>query len=353
MHAPMRPQRPRVSVLVPCRNEDRHIDATLSALHRQMEPEGGLEILVVDGMSDDGTRAILRRWEAADPRIRVVDNPGRTVATGLNAAVAAARGEILVRADAHTDYADDYVRSCVDVLRESGADNVGGPWVARGSGYVSRAAAAVFDSRVVTGGGRARNGEHEGPVESVYLGCWRREAMQRFGAFDEQLVRNQDDEHNLRIVRGGGTIWQSRRIRSWYHPRDTVTGLFRQHAEYGYWKVAVIRKHGRPASLRHLVPGAFVALLVLLGTLGFVWDGARTALLATSALYAAVVLLTSLVTAHRVDWKLLPILPAVIACHHLGYGTGFCVGALHFHLVRRVPAADALQSASRAAESSA
>src|SRR5262249_37522272 len=141
---------------------------------------------------------------------------------------------------------------------ETGADKVGGPWVAEGKGYVGRAIAAAFQSPFAVGGARGHDPNYEGIVDLVYLGCWRRGVFDWFGLFDEELVRNQDDEFDLQLIRAGGTIWQSPRIRSWNQPRGSLRTLFLQYMQYGYWKVRVIQKHKIPASTRHLMPGGFV-----------------------------------------------------------------------------------------------
>ena len=206
---------PTVSIIVPCRNEGPHIERALRSILDQESPPGGFEVIVADGMSNDGTRDILRRLSNADARFRMLDNPGTIVSTGLNAAVRLARGKIIIRMDAHTTYAADYVCRCLDVLRETAADNVGGPWVATGKGIIGRAIAAAFQSSFANGGARAHNPNYSGPVDTVYLGCWPREVFDRIGFFDDELVRNQDDEFNLRLVRNGGRIWQSVKIKSW------------------------------------------------------------------------------------------------------------------------------------------
>ena len=141
-----------------------------------------------------------------------------------------------VRMDVHTRYAADYVAQCLHALERSGADNVGGPWRAEGRDGWPGAIAAAFQSRWVAGGARSRSLVYEGEVDTVYLGCWPRATFERFGGFDETLVRNQDDEHNLRIVLGGCRIWQSPAIRSMYSPRDSLAALWRQWLQYGYWK---------------------------------------------------------------------------------------------------------------------
>ncbi len=310
-----------VSVIVPCRNERAAIDAFCdSALAQQLPPSWQLEVLVADGRSDDGTRERLAERAAHDARLRLIDNPGRIVSAGLNAALAQARGAVIVRFDVHTVFAPDYVAECLDALARTGADNVGGPWVARGHGPTGRAVAAAFQNRWVVGGARSRDQAYEGTVDTVYLGCWPRSTFERFGHFDERLVRNQDDEHNLRLRLGGARLWQSPRIRSVYQPRSSVRQLFRQQMQYGYWRPFVMRKHGQPGSLRQGVPALFVAALV--GGLALLpWWRWPLALLLAS--YAAYLVGASLSAARQArDMGTLVRLPAVIAAYHLGYGTG-------------------------------
>lgn len=330
----------QLSVIVPCRNEGAHIDALLDALAAQRLPEGwATEWLVADGASDDGTRERLDARARIEPRLRVLDNPRRIVSCGLNACIACARGEVVARLDVHTRYADDYLAQCLAALERSGADNVGGPWVARGDTPMQRAIAAAFQSRWVVGGARSRDRTYEGAVETVYLGCWPRASFERFGGFDETLVRNQDDEHNLRIVRGGGRVWQSAAIRSEYTPRASLAQLFAQQRQYGYWRPFVLRKLGAPASWRQLAPAAFVAALAA-AALAAPWAGPAplAALLGAYALYLAGV---SLRAAASAGWGLLGRLPAVVAAYHLGYGLGTWQGTLDL-LRRRAPAPTAI-----------
>ena len=329
------PADPTVTVVIPCRNERSHIEDCLRGILEQTPPPGGFEVIVADGGSDDGTRAILEQLAAASAGLRVIDNPRRIVSAGLNAAIRAARGRIIVRMDAHTRYAPDYVRECVAALAASGADNVGGPWVARGDRYLSRAIAAAFQSPFAAGGARGHDPDYAGPVDTVYLGCWPAATFRAHGLFDEELVRNQDDEHNLRLTRGGGRVWQSPRIRSWYTPRGSLVALFRQYSQYGYWKVRVIRKHHRPAAVRHLVPALFVATLGLC-LLGAPFSGLLRALgLAALAAYLVGVLGAALATAARTEWRFAPVLPAVFAMYHFGYGLGFLQGLIDFAILRR------------------
>ena len=322
----------RISVIVPCRNEVAHLDPFLrSVLAQQLAPGDTLQLVVADGASDDGTRALLAERAAAEPRLLVIDNPGRIVSTGLNLAVARADGEVIVRMDVHTVYADDYVRQCARVLQDTGATCVGGAWTPAASGgrarAIGRAIARAFASGFGSGGAASRRVDFEGEVDTVYLGAWRRADLLRMGGFDETLVRNQDDELNLRIRRGGGRVWQSPAIRSCYTPRASFTALARQFWQYGYWKVAVIRKHRLPASPRHLMPFALMLLGAALAAAGLAWPEAWGLLAVLLALYAGVALGSAarLAPPWREPGQWLAIAWAY-ACMHFSYGLGFARG---------------------------
>lgn len=296
-----------------------------------------MELIVADGLSTDNTRNVL--WDIAhhDPRVRVIENPGRIVSSGLNAALETARGAIIIRMDAHTLYAPDYIRQCIAALRETGAENVGGPALTSGEGYFQTAISAAYHSPFAVGGARFHNPDYEGFVDTVPYGCWPRRVFSEIGLFDEELVRNQDDEFNLRLIRSGGKIWQSPRIKSWYRPRGSLRDLFRQYCQYGYWKVRVIQKHRLPASIRHVIPGLSLLSLAGLFLLSLWWRPAIWVLATVVALYAAGILGASLVTAAKRGWKLLPVLPVVFATYHVSYGLGFLRGLWDFVVIRRGP----------------
>jgi len=327
--------KPSVSIVVPCRNERDHIETALETILAQQPPPGNFEVIVSDGMSDDGTREIILRLAHVDSRIRMVDNRRGIVSTGLNAAICKALGSIIVRMDAHTIYAPDYVRQCVQVLEETAADNVGGPWVARGEGRVGKAIAAAFQSSFACGGARGHDPHYSGPVDTVYLGCWRREIFDRIGFFDEELVRNQDDEFNLRIVRCGGKVWQSVKIKSCYYPRESLRHLFAQYVQYGYWKARILQKHRLPASFRHLIPAAFASALGLLPVLSLLWPTVFWVWVSLLGLYVAVNIFVSVLTAAGNGWNLFLLLPCVFAIFHLAYGWGFLRGFTDFIILRR------------------
>jgi glycosyltransferase involved in cell wall biosynthesis len=332
-------QNVQVSIVVPCRNEVAHIREFLECLLAQDLGGMGWEAIIADGMSDDGTRELLEEYCALHPELRVISNPGRIVSTGLNAAIRAARGDIILRMDAHTTYSSDYCRQCVETLERTGADNVGGPARTRARGLLARAIAAAFHSRFSTGGARFHDEGYRGWVDTVPFGCWRKTTLERLGLFDEALVRNQDDELNLRLSRAGGKIWQEPDIVCWYSPRPTLAGLWLQYFQYGFWKVAVIRKHRLPGSWRHLVPVLFVLInAALLASMAIAaargapqWFVSTAILwLALAVAYAAANLMASLAAARRYGWAILPFLPAVFAVYHFSWGLGFFTGMLRF-----------------------
>lgn len=328
----------RVSIVVACRNEKDHVRHLLDSILSQdlVEP---WEAIIADGMSDDGTRDILEDYSARYERLRIVDNPGRIVSTGLNAAIRIARGDFVIRMDGHTHYARDYCRTCLDVIERTGADNVGGPARTRPNGVLGRAIAAAFHSRFSTGGAKFHNVNHQGWVDTVSYGCWRKSVLERIGLFDETLVRNQDDELNLRLCRAGGKIWQDPAIVSWYSPRSDLSKLFQQYFQYGFWKVAVIRKHRLPASWRHLVPvlwllvnSALLAAMAIAKAAHSQQLFTRVAVLWLTGvlLYIAASMAAAICASGKHEWTVLPYLPAVFATYHLSYGLGFAAGLVHF-----------------------
>lgn len=326
-----------VSVLVPIRNEARYIGRCLDAVMGQEYDPTRIEILVADGMSDDGTREIVRerleRAGAQGSRTQLIDNPQRIVPTGLNRGLAAAQGDVIIRVDGHTIIAPDYVSRCVTALQKSQADNVGGPMRAVSETCVGNAIALATSSPFGVGGARFHYAETAQWVDTVYMGAYPRAVFERIGWFDEELVRNQDDEFNLRLTRAGGKIWLDPQIRSVYFSRGTLRGLWKQYYEYGLWKVRVIQKHGRPAAWRHLIPMLFVAV---------VCGAAALSLLTRNPLWLALVAApyvlacvgAAVIVAARHGWQYVVYLPFSFMAMHVGYGVGFWVGLARFGLRR-------------------
>lgn len=342
---------PLVTVILPIRNEARYIERCLDAVLTQTYPRDCLEILVVDGMSDDGTREIVNRTisqvsslqspisdlqspisvlQSPISNLQLLDNPERIVPTALNRGITNARGEIIIRVDGHCVTARDYVKRCVDALQTVDADCVGGAIETRGETFTARAIAFAQSSPFGVGGARFRYSNRAEYVDTLAFGAYRRAVFERIGLFDEELVRNQDDEFNFRLTRAGGKIWLDPQIKSVYYSRGTLRGLWKQYYEYGFWKVRVIQKHGRPASLRHLVPALFV--LALLGSvcLSLVTQSALWFLLiAVPYLLAA---LAASIAAARKYWRVLPVLPLAFLVMHASYGFGFLVGVARWNL---------------------
>jgi len=256
---------PTVTVILPTLNERRWIVDCLGSLLEQEYPDV-IQILVVDGGSTDGTRDLAG---GRSPLVEVIDNPGITAAAGMNVGIAAARGDVICRADAHTLYERDYIGRCVEVLLETGATNVGGLMRPVGTTTFGRAVAAVTTSPFGVGPGRFHYAEKRSEVDTVYLGCWRTEDLRRLGGYDEHTLQwaAEDQELNLRIRRAGGRIVLDPSIRSFYFPRETPRALWRQYFNYGVAKASTLGKHRTLPSWRPLAPAALVALSAV-GLLG-------------------------------------------------------------------------------------
>jgi succinoglycan biosynthesis protein ExoA len=248
-----------VSVIMPIRNEEKYIERCIETLLKQDFPKKNLEIILVDGCSNDQTKTIIERYINNYPSlIKLIDNPNKTVQYALNIGINAAQGVYIVRLDAHSEYSNDYISKCVYYLEKTGAINVGGPMIAKGRTQIQKIIAASYHSAFALGGGRFHVENFEGFADTVYLGAFQRANIIKLGMYDERFPRSEDDELNYRIKKNGGTIYITKDIKSVYYPRDSFKKLFFQYFEYGFWKVAVIKKHRIPARITHLIPGAFV-----------------------------------------------------------------------------------------------
>lgn len=314
---------PSVSVVVPVRNEEATIEAALRSALDQDYP-GPLEVVVADGMSEDDTRRIVADLAEQDERVRMVDNPSRTAPAGLNAAIREAVGEVIVRCDGHAVLPSHYVRRAVELLEKIGADNVGGIQAAEGETILQRAIALAMTTPFGVGDARFHYGGSPGPADTVYLGVYRREALERVGGFDEELTRSQDSELNYRIRATGGTVYFHPDLRVVYRPRRTLGALWRQYFRSGAWKRRVLL--GTPGSLRwrQLVPPLLV--LGLAGSLLIVPSRWWRWSLVVPALYLAEILFASVWTTLRRRDPAGLLLPLVLPTMHLGWGLGFLLG---------------------------
>jgi succinoglycan biosynthesis protein ExoA len=271
----------KISVVLPTLDEREHITDCLDSLLRQ-DCEDIVEILVVDGGSTDGTRELAAARGAA---VRVLDNPRVSAAAAMNEGIAAARGDVICRADAHTLYEADYVSRCVEVLLETGAANVGGRMRPIGTTSFGRAVAAVTTSRFGVGPGRFHYADERCEVDTVYLGCWLRSTLEKVGGYDEHDLQwaAEDQELNLRLRESGGVVVLDPTIRSSYFPRSTARGLARQYRNYGLAKASTLRKHGRFPSWRPVAP----AILVGASVAAVLCSRRRAVRVAVPALHAA------------------------------------------------------------------
>jgi succinoglycan biosynthesis protein ExoA len=321
----------KVTLIFPIKNEKRYVYRSLGAILAQDYPAEQMEVMVADGMSTDQTRQVIHDLVDQHPHhsVSILDNPGQIVPTGMNIALRQAKGDIIIRVDGHTLIAPDYVRQCVEALRRTNADNVGGKMSAVGQTHFEKAVAMATSTPFGVGGARFHYSDQEEWVDTVYMGAWPRRIFEKIGLFDEELVRDQDDEFNYRLREAGGRIVLCPQIRSEYTVRSSLSGLWRQYFQYGFWKVRVLQKHPRQMSLRQFAPPALV--LALLGSAFLAaFPDLRSLSLIVPLLYLFVNLLASLWTASKRGWKSLPFLPLTFAILHLGYGSGFLVGLFRF-----------------------
>lgn len=322
---------PFVSIILPVRNEVGYIERCLHSIFIQ-DYRGEMEILVVDGMSTDATRKIINDYALQNPQhnIQILDNPGRIVPTGMNIALHQAKGEIIIRADGHCIIAPDYVRKCVEHLQKDAVDGVGGPMESIGETQMAKAIAIGMSSPFGVGNSAFRTTSGKSMlVDTVPFPAYTRQIIERAGLYDEELVRNQDDEYNYRIRELGGRIFLTDDVRSTYFSRTSLKRLWMQFYQYGYFKVRVLQKHPRQMSLRQFVPPVFVFALMLSLIFSF-FLSIRVLALPVPLLYFTANILASLYTASSRGWKYLPYLMVIFSILHLSYGSGFLVGLFKF-----------------------
>lgn len=326
-------QLPLVTIIVPIRNEAAYIARTLTAILAQDYPPERMQILVVDGMSDDTTRAIVSQFTIYHSlfTIRLLDNPSRIVPTALNIGLAHAAGDVVMRVDGHCEIPFDYVQRCVEGLASGGLACFGGALDTVGETPLAEAIALAMGSFFGVGGSAFRtaaSGLHR--VDTLAFGAYSREAIQRCGYFDEELVRNQDEEYNYRLRKLGGSLLLDASLRVRYYSRSSLRSLWRQYYRYGYWKVRVLQKHPRQMQWRHFVPPLFVLTLLLGGALGLLNSWLLWLWLGGVALYLVANLTASFLTAARGGWRHFWRLPVIYTLLHVSYGVGFLTGLIRF-----------------------
>ena len=319
---------PLVSVIVPCYNEQATIHLLLDALYDQTYPRSMIEVIIADGHSTDRTRDRIEAFQSAhaDLTVRIVENERRTIPAGLNRAIEAARGEYVIRLDAHSVPRPDYVACCVEALAAGRGDNVGGVWEIRpgGEGWQARGIAAAAAHPLGVGDALYRHTERAQAVDTVPFGSFRRDLIARVGPFDETLLTNEDYEFNTRIRQAGGRIWLDPAIRSTYFSRATLGALARQYWRYGYWKARMLRRYPSTLRWRQALPPLFVFGLLLLALLAIWLPPARAVLALGVLLYALVLLLAGVhISRKKGDPGLLFGVPLAIATMHFSWGSAF------------------------------
>ena len=320
---------PAVSIIMPVLDEERHLAEAVAGVMGQDYP-GEMELILALGPSKDRTDEIARGLAAADARVRLVDNPAGRTPAGLNAALGAARHDIIVRVDGHGVLCEGYIRTAVDVLEQTGAANVGGIMHAEGQTDFERAVACAYTSRFGLGGARFHVGGDAGPADTVYLGVFRRDVLDRLGGFDEHFQRAQDWELNHRIRAAGETVWFTPELSVRYRPRPDLRSLARQFLKTGQWRREVVRRYPETASPRYLAPPVVTAGVTAGALAGVAAAAGAPAWLAIGWLapagYAAGVLVAGVAGGRGLPPRARAWLPPVLATMHLTWGAGFIIG---------------------------
>ena len=325
---------PFVSIVIPIRNEEKFIAQCLQSVMDQDYPKDRMEVLVVDGRSEDRSREIVGEFSSRYPIIKLLDNPQLTTPAAMNLGIREARGDVIVRVDGHCLLEPDYVSQCIKCLRQTGADNVGGLMKAVGQGYVGQGIALALNSLFGSGGSKFHYASEEQYVDTVYLGAFPRRVFDEVGLFNERLVRNQDYELNYRIRAAGGKIFLSPAIKSYYYGRSSLMDLWHQYFQYGFWKLEMLQAHPRSLQPRHLAAPLLLLTLFASGLLSFLYRGFLLPFLFAAASYLAASLFSSLLIASRKGWRYFPLLPMVFAIIHFGWGLGFLWGLVRLGLGR-------------------
>jgi succinoglycan biosynthesis protein ExoA len=327
---------PFVTIIMPIRNEADFIERAIRSVLGNDYPAEKMEILVIDGMSDDGTREIVARLSKEDSRLKMLDNPKRITPAAMNIGIKAARGDLFIRVDGHVEIPADFISKSIRCLHEHPE-----AWVAGGSiktvadSFWGQAIAAAMQSLIGVGNSRFRLGDYEGWVDTLAFGAHHKWIVDKIGYFDEELVRNQDDEFNLRIILAGGKIWMSKAIQSTYFSRGSLYKLWKQYFQYGFWRIRTLQKHKRPASFRQLVPLLFVLLLLSTGLAGFLWKPVWILLAIEAAFYVLAIVIGALDVGRKSGWRYAPLAPAVFFILHFAYGLGSLWGVIRFSILRR------------------
>lgn len=323
---------PSVSVIIPCRNEEKTIQLVLDAIFTQTYPHDLLQVVIADGFSGDRTREEIESFKASHPdlTVLVVDNPQRIIPAGLNAAIRASKGDMIVRMDAHSIPNPDYIALCVDALERNLAQNVGGVWdIQPGTdSWIARSIAAAAGNPLAVGDAQYRYSDKAAYVDTVPYGSYKRDLFDQIGLFDETLLANEDYELNTRIIQSGGKIWLDPKIRCSYFARPNLRALSRQYYGYGYWKIQMLKRYPETLRWRQALPPAFILGLLVTLMVGIFWKPSLVIFAITLGLYLLALLGVGIHMATKKSDILMVIgIPLAIITMHFSWGAGFIAGA--------------------------
>jgi glycosyltransferase involved in cell wall biosynthesis len=321
----------KVSIIVPCLNEETTIRQLLDAIDSQSYPLNDIEVIIADGLSTDQTRAVINDFKLNHPNlaIRIVDNLRQVIPSGLNRAIEAAQGKYLIRMDAHSIPDPDYIKNCINGLDQGLGDNVGGMWKIQpgANTRIAKAIALAASHPLAVGDALYRIGGVAQQVDTVPFGAFRRELIDKVGMFDETLLTNEDYEFNVRVRQSGGKVWMDPSIHSTYFARSTLKELSRQYWRYGYWKAQMLRRYPKTLRWRQILPLLFVLALISLGLLSIGWYPSRWLLALIVILYVIVISVTGIrISLQHKDISLVIGVPLAIATIHLSWGTALLWG---------------------------
>ncbi|MGV8980340.1 glycosyltransferase family 2 protein [Clostridium sp.] len=336
----------KVSVVIPCRNEENHIGKCIQSIIEQSYDIDNIEVMVCDGCSDDNTQKIIKEYNIKYPQIKLVVNEKRVAPTAMNLGIKASVGEIIVIFGAHAYMDKDYIKICVEKLKSSDIVCVGGRIMNISENSMAEAISFSMGSPFGVGNALFRFSEKEQLVDTVAFGAYRRSIFDEIGYFDEELVRNQDDELNFRIAKSGNKILLAPDIISHYYTRGSFGKLWTQYFQYGFWKVRVIQKHKKPAAVRHLIPLLFVLSLIL-GTIVSPFSKIARYLFLTELIVYLFGAITFSLKASGGKIKYVPRMIIAFLILHLSYGIGFLEGVIVFYCLRSNKAVEKNTKSSR------
>jgi cellulose synthase/poly-beta-1,6-N-acetylglucosamine synthase-like glycosyltransferase len=322
-----------VSIIIPCRNEKKYISKCIDSFLKQSYPRELIQIVVADGMSNDGTRDILQDYCDKYSNVKLIDNKGLSAPKGMNLGIKSSNSDIIIIFGAHAYAHEDFVSNNVKYLENEEIGCAGGPIETINDSDLGRAISLAMSSPFGVGNALFRYAQKETYVDTVAFGAYRKEVLDKIGYFDEELVRNQDDELNYRVIKNGYKIILSPSIKSTYYGRGSYSKLWKQYYQYGFWKVRVMQKHGKPASIRHLVPAAFVLTNVFGLILGLLFKPILYLWVCEIAAYALMNILFSFKLSSK-SLKIIGLLIPVFPILHLSYGLGFINGLFAFYVFK-------------------